>query len=156
MVPQVVKAILDLEPSSSHIAVRHTSVLLLGELCEWIERHSEETLNPVLCFLLFCLKQPELASASANGLQLICSACRDKMAQHFNVLALQIVEALNSSSISSDAAIGLLKGVSVILSKMPADEIYSAMKSLCWVQVEPLRKLNEVTKSIFEDEKGNL
>lgn len=66
------------------------------------------------------------------------------MAQHFNVLALQIVEALNSSSISSDAAIGLLKGVSVILAKMPAEEIYSAMKSLCWVQMEPLQKLNEV------------
>ncbi|KAL0267137.1 UNVERIFIED_CONTAM: hypothetical protein PYX00_009490 [Menopon gallinae] len=151
VVPQVIKAILALEPESSHIAVRHTSILLLGELCDWIEQHSDDTLNPVLYFLFCSLRQPQLASASANALKLICSACRDKMAQHFNVLALQIVEALNSPSISSEAAIVLLKGVSLILPKIPANEVYTAMKSLCWVQVEPLQKLNE---SNVENKKG--
>lgn len=38
VVPQVVEAILNL-PENTHIAVRHTSILLLGELCEWIDRH---------------------------------------------------------------------------------------------------------------------
>lgn len=38
--PKVVEAILNL-PENTHVAVRHTSVLLLGELCEWIERHPQ-------------------------------------------------------------------------------------------------------------------
>lgn len=38
VVPKVVEAILNL-PENTHIAVRHTSILLLGELCEWIESH---------------------------------------------------------------------------------------------------------------------
>lgn len=40
VVPKVVEAILSL-PENTHVAVRHTSVLLLGELCEWIERHPQ-------------------------------------------------------------------------------------------------------------------
>lgn len=38
MVPEVVEAILKLPPDS-HLAVRHTSIQLVGELCEWIEKH---------------------------------------------------------------------------------------------------------------------
>lgn len=40
MVPKVVEAILNM-PQNTHVAVRYTSVLLLGELCEWIEKHPE-------------------------------------------------------------------------------------------------------------------
>lgn len=40
MVPKVVEAILNL-PENTHIAVRYTSILLLGELCEWIDRHPQ-------------------------------------------------------------------------------------------------------------------
>lgn len=36
--PKVVEAILNLPPDT-HIAVKHTSILLLGELCEWINSH---------------------------------------------------------------------------------------------------------------------
>lgn len=44
MVPKVVEAILNL-PENTHIAVRHTSILLLGELCEWIEMHPQSLGN---------------------------------------------------------------------------------------------------------------
>lgn len=40
VVPKVVEAILNM-PQNTHVAVRYTSVLLLGELCEWIEKHPE-------------------------------------------------------------------------------------------------------------------
>lgn len=40
MVPKVVEAILNL-PENTHIAVRHTSIILLGELCEWIDSHPQ-------------------------------------------------------------------------------------------------------------------
>ncbi|GFG31613.1 hypothetical protein Cfor_03192, partial [Coptotermes formosanus] len=140
VVPKVVEAILNL-PENTHVAVRHTSVLLLGELCEWIERHPQ-SLEPVLNFLLYCLQQPHQASAAANSLQSICSACRDHMAVHFNGLV-QIIQSLDTFSISNEAAIGLLKGVSVILGQMPADQIQHAMKEICWFQISPLCQLVE-------------
>lgn len=40
VVPKVVEALLNL-PSDTHIAVRYTSLLLLGELCEWMEKHPQ-------------------------------------------------------------------------------------------------------------------
>ncbi|XP_067009893.2 transportin-3 isoform X2 [Anabrus simplex] len=140
VVPKVVEAILHL-PENTHIAVRYTSLLLLGELCEWIERHPQ-SLEPVLNFLLFCLQQPNLASAAAAALQSICSACRDHMAVHFNGLV-QIIQSLDTFSISNEAAIGLLKGVSIILGRMPSDQIQQAMKEICWFQINPLCQLVE-------------
>lgn len=38
IVPQVVQAILAL-PETAHVAVRYTSIQLIGGLCEWIEAH---------------------------------------------------------------------------------------------------------------------
>lgn len=42
VVPKVVEAILNM-PETVHINMRYTSVMLLGELCEWIsnEQHSD-------------------------------------------------------------------------------------------------------------------
>lgn len=42
VVPKVVEAILSM-PETVHINMRYTSVMLLGELCEWIsnDQHSE-------------------------------------------------------------------------------------------------------------------
>ena len=38
--PQVLQAVLSL-PESAHIAVRYTSISLVGELSEWIEHHPQ-------------------------------------------------------------------------------------------------------------------
>lgn len=138
VVPQVVEAILNLPPNS-HVAVRYTSILLLGELCEWVEKHPE-SLEPVLNCLLYCLQQPQLASAAADALQSICSACREHMSVHFNGL-LQIIQSLDSFSITNQAAIGLLKGVALIISQLPSEQIHNAMKEICWFQIKPLCQL---------------
>ncbi|XP_046738771.1 transportin-3 [Diprion similis] len=140
VVPKVVEAILNL-PENTHIAVRHTSILLLGELCEWIERHPQ-SLEPVLNFLLACLSQRGLGGAASGALQSICAACPKHMAGHFPGL-LQIARSLDSFAITNDAAIGLLKGVSMILATLPRDEIGPAMKELCWIQARPLCQLIE-------------
>lgn len=66
-VPKVVEAILSM-PDTAHIAVRKTCILLLGELCEWIERHSE-CLEPCLQFLIRALQDKQLAYAAATALQ---------------------------------------------------------------------------------------
>lgn len=133
----MVEAILNL-PENTHIAVRYTSILLLGELCEWIDRHPQslgKTLvnichqfkyifqysivifskfsiisEPVLNFLLACLNQKGLGSAASGALLSICTACPLHMASHFSGL-LQIARSLDNFAISNDAAIGLLKGI---------------------------------------------
>lgn len=65
--PKVVEAILGM-PETAHIAVRHTSTLLLGELCEWIEKHPE-CIPATLEYLLHALQNVSLASMAAHALQ---------------------------------------------------------------------------------------
>ena len=50
VVPAVLKQVLALEPGL-HIMVRLTATKLVGELCEWIEKHPE-TLQATLNYLL--------------------------------------------------------------------------------------------------------
>ena len=40
IVPQVLQAVLAL-PDSTHVALRYTSILLVGQLSEWIEKHPQ-------------------------------------------------------------------------------------------------------------------
>ncbi|XP_035206392.1 transportin-3-like, partial [Stegodyphus dumicola] len=108
IVPQTVEAILNL-PETSHLAVRYTSTYLLGELCDWIEKHPQY-LDPTLNFLLSCLQKKPLSTVAATALQNICSTCKKQMAAHFNGL-LQIIQALDTFSISNEAAVGLLRGL---------------------------------------------
>lgn len=141
VVPKVVEAILNI-PHNTHIAVRHTSILLLGELCEWINSHPQ-SLEPILHFLLSCLNQKGLASASSSALHSICTACPEHMTSHFHGL-LEIARSLDEFPISNEAAVGLLKGVSLILARLPIIEISTSMKELCWFQAQELCKLVEL------------
>lgn len=68
-VPKVVEAILSM-PENTHPAVRKTCILLLGELCEWIERHPE-CLEPCLQSLIGALQDQNLANAAAMALQVL-------------------------------------------------------------------------------------
>ena len=138
VVPQVLDAVLGL-PEGTHIALRHTGISLIGELCEWIEHHPE-VLDGVLQFLLAGLQQDPLASAAARALQSICSHCQDHIVHHFPGL-LQIVQAMDSFQLSADAGVGLLKGACQVLAKMPPDEIREGIKQLAQLQLTPLQAL---------------
>lgn len=61
------------------------------------------------------LREKPLASAAAKAIHNICSVCRDHMAQHFQGL-LDIARSLDSFALSTEAAVGLLKGVHRLLS----------------------------------------
>lgn len=63
----------------------------------------------MLTYLMKGLGEKPLASAAAKAIHNICSACRDHMAQHFQGL-LDIARALDSFALSTEAAVGLLKG----------------------------------------------
>ncbi|XP_020287942.1 transportin-3 isoform X2 [Pseudomyrmex gracilis] len=138
VVPKVVEAILNL-PENTHIAVRYTSILLLGELCEWIEKHPQ-SLQPVLNFLLACLSKKGLGTAASGALLSICTAC-PYMVSHFSGL-LQIARSLTDFDISNDAAVSLLKGISVVLARLPHEELTPAMRELCYLQGSPLLTLS--------------
>ncbi|KAK4886164.1 hypothetical protein RN001_002435 [Aquatica leii] len=140
IVPKVVEAILNL-PENTHIAVRYTSVLLLGELCEWVEEHPA-SLDPILNFLVCCLSQPGIGAASATALQNICAACNDHMPRHIPIL-LQLLQQIDSLSIANNAVIGLLKGVAAIVGCMPHNEIPTALHELCLLQTNPLCQILE-------------
>ena len=65
--------------------------------------------DPVLNYLMKGLREKTLASVAAKAIHNICSVCRDHMAQHFQGL-LDIARALDSFALTTEAAVGLLKG----------------------------------------------
>lgn len=72
--------------------------------------------DPVLNYLMKGLREKCLASAAAKAIHNICSVCRDHMAQHFQGL-LDIARALDSFVLSTEAAVGLLKGTAAHLER---------------------------------------
>ncbi|CRK91246.1 CLUMA_CG004926, isoform A [Clunio marinus] len=139
--PQVIEAILQL-PDNCHIAIRYTSVNILGQLCDWIAAHPT-VLERVLNFLLNALQRKEsLASASAQSLQLICSACHRDMIHHISGL-IEIARCLEMFEIAPDAAIVLLKGIAIIINRLPSEQILNVMRQLCGFQITHIHMLME-------------
>lgn len=143
IVPKVIEAILNL-PETCHIAIRYTSVNILGQLCDWIAVNTS-TLEAVLNFLLAALQRKAgLASAAAQSLQLICSQCHREMINHVSGL-LEIARCLEMFEVQDDAAIALLKGISTTVSRLPNDRITDVLRELCNYQVTHLCMLMEST-----------
>uniref|UniRef100_A0AAY5EDG1 Transportin-3 n=1 Tax=Electrophorus electricus TaxID=8005 RepID=A0AAY5EDG1_ELEEL len=126
-------------PQTVHLAVRYTSIELVGEMSELVDRHPR-FLDPVLHYLMKGLREKPLASVAAKAIHNICSVCRDHMAQHFQGL-LDIARSLDSFALSTDAAIGLLKGTALVLARLPLEKIAECLSDLCSVQVMALEKL---------------
>lgn len=141
VVPKVLEAILNL-PDTCHIAIRFTSVNILGQLCDWISAHPS-TLEAVLNYLLAALQRKAgLASAAAQSLQLICTSCHKDMINHINGL-LEIARCLEMFEVQDYAAIALLKGISTTVSRLPNDQITDVFRQLCNYQVAHLCMLME-------------
>merc|ERR1719291_1341726 len=139
IVPAVLQEVLTL-PASIHIMVRLTATKLVGELCEWIEKHPE-SLQATLNYLLQCLQDPMLASEAAAALTSICSTCRGHMAEHFMGL-LQILEQVDKFNLKPEAANGLIKGVVMIISIMTnSEQLAEAVEKVCVIQVTPLTNI---------------
>uniref|UniRef100_A0AAZ3SFR1 Transportin-3 n=1 Tax=Oncorhynchus tshawytscha TaxID=74940 RepID=A0AAZ3SFR1_ONCTS len=96
--------------------------------------------DPVLNYLMKGLREKTLASVAAKAIHNICSVCRDHMAQHFQGL-LDIARALDSFALTTEAAVGLLKGTALVLARLPLEKIAECLSDLCAVQVMALKKL---------------
>ncbi|KAI5624108.1 transportin-3, partial [Silurus asotus] len=126
-------------PQTVHIAVRYTSIELVGEMSEVMDRNPR-LLDPVLEYLMKGLREKQLASVAAKAIHNMCSVCREHMAQHFQGL-LHIARSLDSFALNTDAAIGLLKGTALVLARLPLEKIAECLSDLCSVQVMALKKL---------------
>ncbi|XP_068611179.1 transportin-3 [Brachionichthys hirsutus] len=126
-------------PENVHMAVRFTSIELVGEMSEVVDRNPR-FLDPVLSYLMKGLREKPLASAAAKAIHNICSVCGDHMAQHFQGL-LDIARSLDAFALSTEAAVGLLKGTALVLARLPLGKIAECLSDLCAVQVSALKKL---------------
>ncbi|KAF5888724.1 transportin-3 [Clarias magur] len=126
-------------PQTVHIAVRYTSIELVGEMSEVMDRNPR-FLDPVMDYLMKGLREKPLASVAAKAIHNMCSVCREHMAQHFQGL-LHIARSLDSFTLNTEAAIGLLKGTALVLARLPLEKIAECLSDLCAVQVMALKKL---------------
>ncbi|PIK33175.1 Transportin-3, partial [Apostichopus japonicus] len=125
VVPMVMQAIIN-TPETSHVAVRYTSLRMVGELSEWLHKHPDY-IDPALNLLTAGLKHQDLASVSATSIQKICEECRDLMHNHFEGL-MNITRAVDGFKLSSEAAVGLVQGAALVLSRLPAEKIPEGLK----------------------------
>lgn len=126
-------------PHDAHYAIRATTLSLVGELAEWIDQHPD-TLELVLKFILDGLNIPAVATYAAKAVQGVCLKCKQRMTPHINLL-LQVIQAADNLSISNEAVLGLLKGITEVLSKMAPDEMKAGVRSLCHLHVANLQQV---------------
>lgn len=94
-------------------------------------------------FLLQALQQKSgLATAAANALQSICSSCKKLLLCEIKGL-IEIARCLDTFDIQTESAIGLIKGISLIVGRLESNEISSVMRELCAFQTQSLRHLIE-------------
>lgn len=66
--------------------------------------------EPILNYLQYCLRQPNLATITAKSLHSICNTCRLHMVKHLSGL-IEILKVVDMLNLPNDVAIGLLKGL---------------------------------------------
>lgn len=133
-------------PDTAHGAVRYTTLLLLGELSEWIDRNPS-VIEPVLSCVLQSIRSPSLSVAASNSLEAICSTCREHLTPHFSTL-LQVVEALVTLPITSELAVKVVKGVTKVSNRLPPDQITNAVHELCKIHVDELTRISQASSTL--------
>eukprot|EP00096_Caligus_rogercresseyi_P004041 TRINITY_DN18170_c0_g1_i1.p1 TRINITY_DN18170_c0_g1~~TRINITY_DN18170_c0_g1_i1.p1 ORF type:complete len:931 (-),score=288.65 TRINITY_DN18170_c0_g1_i1:197-2989(-) len=138
VVQRILESILSLPPEI-HIAVKNTSVKLVGQLGNWVNGNPEY-LDKILNFMLLSLQNPKLSNETANALLSLCTTCRKHMPPHYEGL-LHIIKSLDSFTLGNDSVLSLLKAVSVITCDLEPVQIHLASKTLLWLQAEPLNAI---------------
>jgi len=136
-VTQVVQSILSL-PEQVHISVRCTGIKLIGELCEWLNKHPQ-FIDSALNFICIGFTNSHLCQAAANTMLSICTQCQQHMINHLETL-INIVLQADNGGIPSEASVELLKGAVVILCNLPPQEMTTPLMRLCDFQLNGLNK----------------
>jgi transportin-3 len=136
-VVQVVQAILNL-PEQCHVSVRCTGIRLIGEMCEWLNKHPK-FINSALNFVCIGFNNTKLCQVAANTMLSICTQCQQHMVNHLETLINIIISTENIHEMPPEGSMELLKGAVVILCNLPANEITSPLLKLCNIQLDGLK-----------------
>ena len=161
-------------PEQVHIAVRYTGIRLIGELCEWLNKHpvfignlivlsyqnflqfidrffSRKIKDSALNFVCLGFNNPQLCQVAANTMLSICTQCQQHMVNHLETL-IGIVLSVDNIEMPGDASMELLKGAIVILCNLPSNEITAPLLKICNIQLEGLKKAlnNEIKSDSFK------
>eukprot|EP00051_Salpingoeca_urceolata_P015056 m.192901 g.192901 ORF g.192901 m.192901 type:complete len:935 (-) comp18277_c0_seq1:107-2911(-) len=129
VVPHLFQDVLGIN-ASAHLALRHTAVEVLGFCDQWLSLHPEG-IAPALQAILGHIQTKELVAVSAASLQYICTECRDKIGEHFDVL-LQVVGSATQLGMKEKDVENLLKGCGRVLVQFrPPARAKDAMQRLC-------------------------
>lgn len=139
LLPIAMPVLLSISPDC-HYAIRATTLRLVGELARWIDQHPDN-LDLVLRFILDSLQIPAVATYAAKAVQNVCSKCKHRMAPHIDWL-LQIIQAADNLGISNDAILGLLKGVTEVLTKATPEIMVKGIGSLCSLHTACLQQVS--------------
>ncbi|CAG9129252.1 unnamed protein product [Plutella xylostella] len=137
-VPKVVEAILSAH-ACKHPAVRRTCMSLLGELCEWVERHGE-CLPACLQCLLRAVAEPATSLQAAAAVHNICKASRASCGAHVPAL-LEATRAADQLQLPPPAACHLVRALGAALGALPPPQLTVALQEACAVQLSPLSAL---------------
>lgn len=148
VIPRTVDSIFSL-PETTHIAVKHTAILILGELRDWFDEHPNYLIS-ALQYLGMNLRCKLLADAAASSMCYICCTAKTKLKSEFAPL-LDILKNLNSFDVSNKSVIFIINGVVAVMCQLCVEDIIVAMKKICCFQVDPLRKFLESGNSSSEE-----
>ncbi|XP_065647772.1 transportin-3 isoform X2 [Hydra vulgaris] len=135
---QLINMILNL-PANIHIAVRHTCIVLIGDLAHWIALN-DHVLNASFQYLLTSLQHKDLSQMAAHAISKICQKCSHKMNVMFPVL-LEVSEAVDLLSVDNEGIINILGGCAMVLSALAVDDITNGLMKLCTPHVQPLYEI---------------
>ena len=138
-------------PDNVHIALRYTSIILLGELSNWINKNPE-TLGTIIHFLIVNIQQEAVMKASAKAITNITLVCAAHLQSQISIL-LQMISFLDTNALSLNEMIGLIRGLAYTIGFIEdRDLLTTSFRELCILQIEPLCMLidekNNVTTSV--------
>lgn len=134
----VLQMLFDVTPKM-HIMVQHTSIVLLGDLSEWIANH-KQFVDSSFQYILNGLQHKDLAQMAAFALSKFCTACSSLMNKMFPVL-LEVSKAVDSLNVDNEGVTGILTGCALVLSNMPIEVVPDGLMHLCTPHVQPLYEI---------------
>lgn len=142
-----------LNAGDMHQCVRHSCIKLIKELKNWIDKHPQ-FIEPCLRFLLIGLQSNHLAGAASDSIENLCLCSPSHMTPLFDNL-LQILQSIETSNVSNDAVLGILKGCAGILGRMSVVDVEVKTKQLCALQLVPLSSILNGNAKVLPGSKEN-
>ncbi|GMT13539.1 hypothetical protein PFISCL1PPCAC_4836, partial [Pristionchus fissidentatus] len=134
VVPDIVNAICNLPPSSSHPALLQTCAELLGAAADWLQKHPQYQVA-VMQWLFQLVLNPVFSAAAGEAIQQLCSKCAGHLCQQGLIPQLRslipLLEATTSNSKGVENAITfVIRSATQLVMLLPESEQSRHMNEL--------------------------